>query len=139
MNIFISGSISIRSLSTAVQKHLNNIVERGLSVIIGDAPGADSAVQRFFADRKYANVTVFHMGNCRNNLGVWRQRKIQPQQGTPWYTCKDQAMAQSADYGFMLWDGKSRGTRQNILNMASLNKASLLFLAPSKEILTILP
>lgn len=137
--VFIGGSISIRSLSTAVQQRLSNIIERRLSVIVGDAPGADSAVQRFFAERKYANVTVFHLGKCRNNFGGWVHTQIQATKGLPWFTCKDQAMAELADYGFMLWDGKSRGTKSNILTLANLDKTTLLFLAKSNEFQTILP
>ena len=48
-------------------------------------------------------------------------------------------MAERADYGFMLWDGKSRGTKTNVLTLAKLNKTSLLFLAASNEFQTILP
>ena len=137
--IFVGGSISIRSLSSAVQQRLSNIIERRLPVIVGDAPGADSAVQRFFAERKYENVRVYHMGRCRANLGGWYQRKIEPTNGTPYQVCKDRALAKDADFGFMLWDGKSRGTRNNILTLANLNKTTLLFLAPSQELVTILP
>ena len=98
--VFIGGSISIRSLSTAVQRRLSNIIERCLPVIIGDAPGADSAVQHYFAERKYANVTVFHMGiKCRNNYGGWPRQQIRPMPGLTWFESKDRAMAERADYG----------------------------------------
>ncbi len=139
MIIFVGGSISIRSLTPEVQEHLSNIIKRGFPVVIGDAPGADSTVQRFFADHNYRSVTIYHVGNCRNNLGGWSQRKIVPKNGTPFFVCKDQAMAADADYGFMIWDGKSRGTRQNILELVKLNKRSIVFVEPTNETVQILP
>jgi hypothetical protein len=38
------------------------------------------------------------------------------------YQMKDVAMAQDADCGLMIWDGKSRGTKFNIKNITKLNK-----------------
>jgi hypothetical protein len=35
---------------------------------------------------------------------------------------KDMAMAQDADCGLMIWDGKSQGTKFNIENMTKLGK-----------------
>jgi hypothetical protein len=48
-------------------------------------------------------------------------------------------MAADADYGFMIWDGKSRGTRQNILELVKLNKRSIVFVEPTNETVQILP
>jgi hypothetical protein len=42
-------------------------------------------------------------------------------------------MAADADYGFMIWAGKSRGTRQNILELVKLNKRSIVFVEPTNN------
>lgn len=31
-------------------------------------------------------------------------------------------MAKAADYGFMIWNGKSKGTLNNIINLVQYNK-----------------
>jgi hypothetical protein len=48
-------------------------------------------------------------------------------QGFQFYAAKDRAMAQSADFGLMLWDGKSVGTLANAMRLARLGKATVLF------------
>lgn len=37
-------------------------------------------------------------------------------------------MRQAADYGFAIWDGKSAGTRDNIVQMARMDKTTLVYL-----------
>ena len=61
--VFLSGSRKISRLSEDVIVRLQNIIDSGLKVIIGDANGADKAFQKFFADANYKNVTVFCSGN----------------------------------------------------------------------------
>lgn len=50
---------------------------------------------------------------CRNNSGNWPTRqRVAPRgaKGFDYYSIKDRAMAAAAEYGLMLWDGKSKGT-----------------------------
>lgn len=45
---------------------------------IGDANGADKAMQTYLADRRYRQATVFRAGSeCRNNIGQWETRYIE--------------------------------------------------------------
>jgi len=41
-------------------------------------------------------------------------------------------MAQEAKCGVMLWDGRSRGTLHNILNLIRSDKKTLVYFAPEK-------
>ncbi len=50
---------------------------------------------------------------------------------------KDATMAKSADYGFMLWDGKSPGTLNNIFNLVIDKKKTLIYYSPEKKFFTI--
>jgi hypothetical protein len=42
-------------------------------------------------------------------------------------------MAKEADYGLMIWDGKSRGTLNNIVNLLKGDKKILVYFSPTKE------
>ena len=42
-------------------------------------------------------------------------------------------MAEDADYGFMIWNGKSRGTLSNMVNLVGFNKEVLLYFTPHKK------
>jgi hypothetical protein len=125
MNIFISGSISIKSLPQVVLQKLDSIMRKGLSVIVGDAAGVDLLVQEYLAKNRYANVTVYCMGKPRHNVAGWQVKSIPNTQnltGRAFFTLKDQAMAHDADYGLMVWDGKSKGTQNNMQMMKTLGK-----------------
>lgn len=50
---------------------------------------------------------------------------------------KDLLMAQDADYGFMIWDARSSGTLNNVVNLLSMRKAALVYSQPSRSFLTI--
>jgi len=116
------------------------MMSEGLTVLIGDANGADKAIQKFFADRQYSNVLVFYSGKaCRNNLGDWDTRAVKVSRATrdfKFYTAKDLAMCEEADYGFMMWDGASQGTVNNILNLLERGKKVVVYHSPAREFLT---
>jgi hypothetical protein len=41
-------------------------------------------------------------------------------------------MAETADYGLMLWDGKSKGTVNNVVNLSRDHKPVVVYVAPTK-------
>lgn len=126
MRIFVSGSISIRRLPEIALVKLYNIISSGYEVLVGDAKGADLAVQQYLAQKNYSRVSVYHAGNqVRNCVYPWPVRGIAANgsvRGRALFTLKDKAMAQDADYGLMIWDGKSPGTLNNMREMAQLGK-----------------
>ena len=134
--VFIGGSRTVSRLNPMIRAKLDDLVERHCTVFIGDANGADKAVQQHLAAGGYRNVVVFCMDRCRNNLGGWAIRAIRTsaaRKDFAYYATKDLAMAEEAKCGLMLWDGRSRGTLDNIRNLISAGKKTLVYLAPRKE------
>jgi hypothetical protein len=104
-------------------------------IFVGEANGADKAVQQHLASRGYRQVTVYSMEQCRNNLGNWPARHVATppgRTGFAYYAAKDLAMARDAKCGMMLWDGKSKGTLNNIQQIIGAGKKALVYLAPEK-------
>lgn len=139
--VFISGSRYIRALNSEIKSRLQNIVNKKFEIIVGDAFGVDKAVQQYLADMDYPAVRIFCSGSvCRNNLGNWNIEWITVDsslKGRAFYTEKDKAMAAQADYGFVLWDGKSQGSLNNIHELIHLERKLLLWYAPTKTFHTI--
>ena len=131
MKIFIGGSRSVDVLPQSVIVRLQNIISQGFDIIIGDADGADFAVQTYLRSVGYKHVTVYASnGKARNNAGFWNVYPVAVPDGAKgyeFYAVKDKAMAADADYGFMIWDGKSRGTRENIRNLTAISKNVLVY------------
>lgn len=134
--IFIAGSRHLSRLNAEVKHRIDTIVEKGFTVLVGDANGADKAVQRYLAENRYQNVLVHCMaGNCRNNIGKWPTRDVPAPQGArgfAYYATKDQVMVDAADYGLMLWDGESKGTLNSVINMIRQSKPVVVYLAPHR-------
>jgi hypothetical protein len=135
--IFIGGSRRVSRLPAEIRHRLDNIVRNGHRVVVGDANGADKAVQKYFSDAAYDKVTVFFSGGrFRNNLGHWATRQIDAPnnlKGFEFYAAKDREMAREADFGLMIWDGKSPGTVLNVLRLVRAGKIAVLFSVPEKR------
>lgn len=135
-SVFIGGSRAISKLNEVIREQLDNLIAKRCAILIGDANGADKSVQKYFAEKRYPNVTVFCMEDCRNNIGNWQTRPITSPpkaRGFEYYAAKDAAMAQEAKCGLMLWDGESRGTLNNVLNLLGHSKTVLVYLGPRKS------
>lgn len=139
--VFIGGSIKLSKINKDIQLRIDNIIRNKYTIIIGDANGIDKSVQQYLYSRNYMNVVVFCSGSlCRNNVGHWNVKHIEAKsavRGRDLYTLKDIEMAKDADYGMMIWDGKSSGTLNNIMNLIRLDKNLLLYLSPKKQFYTI--
>jgi hypothetical protein len=139
--VFIGGSRRVSRLDGQVRARIDRMIEQRLSVVVGDANGADKAVQHYLRDRGYQTVEVFCMaGSCRNNLGSWPTRVIVAPKGTrgfDYFTTKDREMAKEASVGFMIWDGKSFGTLVNVLRLVRQEKNSVVYNVPKKEFCTV--
>ncbi len=135
--VFIGGSRHVSRLTPQVIERLENIVGRGFSVVVGDAAGADKAVQKYLVDASYPHVTVFCSGDrARNNLGQWKLHKVataKTVKGFQFFAAKDREMAQEADFGLMIWDGKSPGTALNVLRLLRAGKKAVMLRVPDKQ------
>jgi hypothetical protein len=140
-SVFIGGSRDISRLNDEIKSRINNIIQQSYTVLIGDASGADKAAQKFLFESHYSQVIVFCAGRfCRNNIGKWPINNIDAPHktnGFEFYALKDMEMAKIADFGFMLWDGKSAGTLNNIFALLRLHKKCLVFFSPGKAFFTI--
>lgn len=135
ITVFIGGSRAVAKLNAAVRERLDDLIQRGCHIFIGDANGADKAVQQHFAGSGYSSVTVFCVGTCRNNVGGWPVREVASEstkKDFAYYATKDAAMAREAGCGVMLWDGKSKGTLHNIINLLGAGKKVLVYFSPEK-------
>jgi len=75
--VFIGGSRRISRLNAEVTRRIDQMIERELDILIGDANGADKAVQAYLSERQYPNVAVFCTGGqCRNNVAGWPETGV---------------------------------------------------------------
>lgn len=133
--VFISGSIAIKSLPHDVINSLQNIIQQNLTILVGDAHGIDTLIQNYCKVQGYNNVCVYSIYEQPRNLcssnfttklvdvpqDVIKERERQ--------TFKDSKMSQDSDYSFVIWDGKSNGSYQNILRAIEKNQKVKVYLS----------
>ena len=139
--VFFGGSRNLGRLNPALRTRLRNLITNKHMVLVGDANGVDKAVQSFFAEEGYRNVIIYCMdGECRNNVGNWEIKSINSggrKKDFSYYAMKDAQASLDADYGFMIWDGESKGTLNNVLNLIQQGKSALVYRSPSREFIQI--
>lgn len=139
--VFVAGSITIKKLDPLIVERLKKIVDQNFNVVVGDATGVDSSVQQELLQMGCSAATVFSSSSKpRNNLGAWPVNVVHTDHapGTrAFFTAKDIKMAETADYGLMVWDTKSPGTLSNVLELLARNKNSVVFINKAKEFIVI--
>lgn len=135
--VFISGSMSIKSLDDFVVLYIKDFIWDKFNILVGDANGIDLQVQQLLYDEKYENVNIYCSGNkCRNNIGGWKVINVKADDsinGRDFYTKKDIAMTKRCDFGFVIWDSKSEGTKNNIERLRTSKKSVWLFYQPTRK------
>lgn len=141
MKIFIAGPRAVSKLNKSVENRLFNIYNNNFTVFVGDANGVDKLIQNFYFNLNYTNVVVFaSKGLARNNIGNWPIENVTVDdkiKGFDFYVQKDIAMAKKADYGLMIWNGISKGTLNNVINLVSANKKVLIYFVPHDKFILI--
>jgi hypothetical protein len=137
MKVFFGGSRKVTGLNQEIRERIDSIIKQGFTILIGDANGADKSMQKHLAERGYKKVVVYCMGDgCRNNIGQWEIRTMRSNRehkDFSYYAIKDLQMSEEATFGFMIWDGKSKGTLNNVLNLIERNKKVLVYFFPSNR------
>lgn len=139
--VFLSGSRRLSRINEDVRRRVANMVGQGFKLIVGDANGADKALQAFLSAQEYTNVLVYCSGpTCRNNVGGWPTINIDVDpklKGREFYVQKDREMSRAADFGFVVWDGESLGAISNVVDLVLSNKTSVVYLSPAKAFVNV--
>lgn len=141
MNIFIAGPRAISKLNESIIHKIEKIIEDNCTILVGDANGVDKAVQYFCNEQNYKNVKIYATkGKARNNIGNWYVHNVDVPKnlkGFDFYAAKDYEMAKDADYGLMIWNGISKGTLNNIVNLLNMGKKTILYYSPEEQLYAI--
>lgn len=139
--VFIAGSIKIKNLHESFVERISKIVSDQLNVIVGDANGADTAIQMELDRQSADNVMIYCTNEYpRNNVGSWNFRQVHTLAHTgtrAFFTAKDIEMANVADFGLMLWDKASTGTLSNVFELIKNKKKCVVFLNKEQRFINV--
>lgn len=136
-NVFISGTSKLQDKSSTyyrsglpkpVKDEIDGYIRDRKKIIVGDAPGLDTAVQEYLAKRGYKKVVVYGTDYTRTNKGKWREHisdGSQYEEGSKeWHAVKDKAMQDDSMQGLavILEKGGAGATRNNVKALVEQNK-----------------
>lgn len=118
--IFISGSISIKELDEKVKKVIDKIIQKKYEILVGDAEGIDKLIQNYLAECGYENVVIYYIGEKPRNCQFknFKTKKVnfddslKSEREKQYF--KDKKMLEECDKCFCIWNGRSKGTYENI-------------------------
>jgi len=127
-SVFISGSISIKTLPSKVIESINTMMVKELTIFVGDAPGIDTLIQDLCNKNNYFNVLIYtitssprYIANQRFQFKhIFVEQEIKKERERQGY--KDRAMTDDSDYSLVVWDGSSKGSYSNILRSLEQKK-----------------
>lgn len=127
-SVFISGSISIKSIPSLVKESINAMIEKNLIIFVGDAPGIDTLVQDYCNSKNYSNVVVYSITSSPRYIAnqsfgfkhIFVDQEVKKMRERQKH--KDRAMTDDSDYSLVVWDGCSEGSYANILRSLEQNK-----------------
>jgi hypothetical protein len=136
-NVFISGTSKLQDKSSTyyrkglpkpIQNEIDGHIRDKKKIIVGDAPGLDTAVQDYLAEKGYKKVVVYGTDYTRANKGNWREHisdGSKYEEGSKeWHAVKDKAMQDDAMEGLavILEKGGAGATRKNVEALVNQNK-----------------
>lgn len=128
MKIFVSGSKSISKLPKLAKTFIDQFIENCDEILIGDCYGVDAVVQKYLESKGYSNVTIYCSGvTPRNNFTSSAKihscaEAAKGLTGNAFHYVKDIQMANDCDQALMIWDGKSKGTAENLKRIKQMGK-----------------
>ncbi len=139
--VFLAGSMKIKNLHPHFVERISNIVADEMQIVVGDANGADTSIQKELHRQRAEKVTVYCSSDIpRNNVGNWKVNRVyaSADPGTrAFFTAKDIMMADVADFGLMLWDTASTGTLSNVFELIKGEKKCVVFVNKEQRFINV--
>jgi len=128
--VFVSGKVSYdKPLDDNLKEEVDKIIAANSQVLIGDAPGADTRVQEYLAEKGYSNVIVYTTDpQVRNNVGGWEVRTISDNGNTEERLIrrqKDIAMTEDSTRGLVVQPEDDNPDSATSLNVERLRDSGL--------------
>lgn len=145
--VFISGSRQIPYLPSAVEERVDNMIDNGLHIVVGDSKrGVDSRIVAYLYKRGYSNVSIYSIhstSRIRQRLRGWSFKQINPDiparhdknenptNRRELETYKDRAMCEACNFALVIWQDTYSDPRfgRTLVSAGSLRNAVQLLLA----------
>jgi hypothetical protein len=116
-----SSAYKAQELHPKVRERLDNAIDLGMTVIVGEAKGASRAFQDYLASKGYRNVVVGHARSIRYNAGEWVTRRYGDDLKE-----RERKMIEDCDTAIIIWVNQSSVIAENLEMLKRQRKPTLL-------------
>jgi len=117
-----SSAFKARELPIEVKERIDDALERGMTIIVGEAPGANRLYQDYLKAKDYRNVVVGHAVRLRYNAGNWKT----VQYGRDLKE-RERKMIEHCDSAVVIWMNNSGVIAENLELLKRLGKPTYLY------------
>jgi hypothetical protein len=97
-----SSAFKDRELPPEVKRKIDQAIERGATIIVGEAPGANRLYQDYLNSKGYRNIIVGHAIRLRYNAGNWKDVQYGKNLKE-----RERSMIEDCDSAIVIWMNKS--------------------------------
>ena len=117
-----SSSFKDRELPVEVRERIDKAIERGMTIIVGEAPGANRLYQDYLKKKGYRNVIVGHAVRLRYNAGNWKDVKYGRNLKE-----REKKMIEDCDSAVVIWMNNSSVIAGDLEMLKRLGKPTFLY------------
>jgi hypothetical protein len=117
-----SSAFKAKELPTEVKERIHEATTRGMTIIVGEAPGACRLFQDYLKSIDYRNVIVGHAVRLRYNAGNWKVVQYGKNLKE-----REQSMIEDCDSAIIIWMNNSGVIAENLELLKRLRKPTYLY------------
>lgn len=117
-----SSAFKARELPVEVKEKIDEAIERGMTIIVGEAPGANRLYQDYLKTKGYRNVVVGHAVRLRYNAGNWKDLQYGKNLKE-----RERKMIEDCDSATVIWMNNSGVIAENLELLKRLGKPTYLY------------
>jgi len=116
-----SSAFKAKELPTEIKERIDDAIEGGVTIIVGEAPGANRLYQDYLKTKGYRNVVVGHAIKLRYNAGNWKVVQYGKNLKE-----RERNMIEDCDSAIIIWVNNSGVIAENLELLKRLGKPTYL-------------
>lgn len=117
-----SSAFKVKELPVEIKERIDDAIKRGITIIVGEAPGANRLYQDYLKTKGYRNVVVGHAVRLRYNAGNWKDVQYGGNLKE-----REKKMIENCDSAIVIWMNNSGVIAENLELLKRLKKPTYLY------------
>jgi hypothetical protein len=117
-----SKAYRVKKLPHALEKKIDEAIERKMKIVVGEVPGACRLFQDYLRSRDYRDIVVGHAKSIRYNAGLWKTKQYGKSVSE-----REKSMIEECDSAIIIWQDTSGVIAENLELLKRQRKPTFLY------------